>query len=94
MHDLIKERLGIDKANCHSCIYLGSDNDGGEPEYSVSWPVCTKFERYQYLKPFPFNTEQKCWQPDFWQSKFTKLIDGRNESLDFAIGKFVEARDA
>lgn len=94
MHGEIKERLGIKCANCSTCIHLGSDDDGGEPEYSVSWPVCNKFERYQYLKPFPFKTEQKCWEPEFWASKFTDMINGSDESVNAAIDAFVIARDA
>lgn len=95
MHEAVKEAVGIECANCHSCAYLGSDCDGGEPEYSQSWPTCDKFERYQYLKPFPFATEQKCWEPEFWYSKHTDLIDGSgsNESVLKAIDKFVIARD-
>lgn len=88
MHDQIKIAVGIEKANCNSCAYLGSECDGGEPEYSQSWPVCRKFPLYEYLKPFPFRTEQKCWEPNFWHSKFTELIDGSDDSLNSAFGAF------
>ncbi len=94
MHDELKERVGISCANCSTGMHLGSDDCGGEPEYSVSWPVCNKFDRYQYLKPFPFKTEQKCWEPDFWASKFTNTINGTDESVNAAIDAFVIARSA
>lgn len=89
--EIIKIAVGIDAANCLSCANLGHEDDGGEPEYATSWPVCRKFARYEFLKPFPFKTEQKCWQPDFWQSKFTKLIDGSDESVTHAIDEFNKA---
>ena len=94
MHDALKNRVGIEKANCASCIHMGSEDDGGYPEYAVSWPVCHKFERYQYLKPFPFRTEQKCWEPDFWASKFTEMIrTGSDEEVSAAIDAFSIASD-
>lgn len=91
MHLIIKQATGIETANCQSCCYLGGTCDGGEPEFSVSWPTCHKFERYQYLKPFPFKTEQKCWEPDFWHSKFADLIDGSDNSIDKAHDAFITA---
>lgn len=87
----LKERTGIECANCESCVYLGSESDGNYPEFAISWPVCRKFERYQYLKPFPFKTEQKCWEPDFWASKFAEKIDGSDESVLSAIDDFKQA---
>lgn len=94
MHEKVKEATGIERANCENCANLGSESDGGEPEYSVSWPVCHKFERYEHLKPFPFKTEQKCWEPDFWASKFTDMVDGSDTSMDRALNAFVIARDS
>lgn len=93
MHEQIKIAVGIEKANCSTCAYLGSESDGGEPEYSQSWSVCRQFPRYEFLKPFPFKTEQKCWVPEFWHSKHTSMIDGSDESVDKAIDAFVSARD-
>lgn len=93
-NDSVKEAVGIDKANCASCACLGTEDDGNFPEHAISWPVCHEFERYQYLKPFPFNTEQKCWQPEFWQSKFAGLIKaGNDDEVTAAIDAFVKARD-
>lgn len=94
MHDEMKAAMGIQCANCETCAYLGNESDGGEPECSVSWPVCEKFERYEHLKPFPFKTEQKCWEPDFWVSKFTDNIDGSDASVDRALNAFVIACDS
>ena len=93
MHELVKKSVGIECANCSTCAYLGSEDDGNYPEFAVSWPVCELHDKYQYLKPFPFKTEQKCWTPNFWHSKFTVLIDGTDESVDQAIDLFVIARD-
>lgn len=96
MHDELKNRVGIECANCSTCEHLGSEDDGNFPEYAVSWPVCEREgnEQYKYLKPFPFNTEQKCWEPEFWASKFTDGIDGSDESIEKSINNFVSARDA
>jgi len=95
MHEAIKKATGIKKANCHSCAYLSSESCGGEPEYSVSWPICSKkgHERYEHLKPFPFKTEQKCWKPEFWASKFADDIDGSHDSVMSAIERFKQAVD-
>jgi hypothetical protein len=94
MHDVIKIAVGIEKANCSTCANLSSESDGGEPEYSESWPVCMKFSRYEFLKPFPFKTEQKCWEPEFWHSKFTSIVDGTDESVMKATGAFKEALES
>ncbi len=94
MHEKIKLNIGIDLANCLSCAHLGSEDDGNYPEMAISWYVCEKFNRYQYLKSFPFKTEQKCWEPEFWHSKFTEMITtGEQEELIKCIDKFVAARD-
>lgn len=91
MHEQLKIAVGIEKASCHSCAYRG--DEPVDDYYSV--PVCNKHEHYSYLKPFPFKTEQKCWTPNFWHSKFTNLIDGEgsSESVTEAIRVFVSARD-
>jgi hypothetical protein len=70
MHERVKSATGIAVANCKSCAFLGSDGDGGEPEYAVDWPVCDKVARYQNLRSFPFKKEMPCWEPNFWESKF------------------------
>lgn len=72
MHEEMKAATGIKCANCETCQNLGSDGDG--PEYNGSWPICNKVDRFGYLKSFPFKKEMKCWEPDFWQSKFTDKI--------------------
>jgi len=95
MHEAMKERVGIECANCKSCAYLGYEEDGGYPESNISWPSCEKFERYQYLKPFPFKTEQKCWEPEFWYSKFADEIKTREDTeVNSAIVNFAAARDS
>lgn len=52
----------IHPRSCLKCRRLGSECDGGEPEYSVSWPSCDIVERYQYLKSFPFKKRMKCFR--------------------------------
>lgn len=85
----IKIATGIETANCSSCAYLGRESDGGEPEYSVSWPVCEKFPRYEYLKSFPFKKEMACWHPDFWDSKFANEIrTADNEEVNELCDRF------
>jgi hypothetical protein len=75
-HERVKAAVGIATANCESCRFLGSDGDGGEPEYAVDWPVCNKVDRYQYLTSFPFKKEMSCWEPNFWHSKFAEQLTG------------------
>ena len=90
MNELLKEKLGINNANCETCAYLGSEGDG--PEYNGTWPVCNKFERMGYLKSFPFKKEMKCWHPEFWRSKFAKMIkNGTDEEMKKATNAFHEA---
>lgn len=91
MNEQIKLAVGISCANCDSCAYRGSDGDGAE--FSSSWDTCDKKgnERFQYLKPFPFKTEQKCWKPNFWASKFANNINGTSESVLTAISEFTKA---
>jgi hypothetical protein len=92
MHEKLKQAVGVECANCLTCAHLGNEGDGYE--YNGTWSVCNKFDRYSYLKPFPFKTEQKCWEPEFWNSKFTKLIDGSDESVSRAIDEFNAARES
>lgn len=70
--DGIKNAVGIDKAHCTTCHHLRAEGDG--LEYDNNWLVCDKIERYGHLKTFPFKREMKCWQPNFWHSKFTAMI--------------------
>lgn len=43
---------------------------------------------YEHLTPLQFKTEQKCWEPEFWHSKFTDLI--KDGEVTAAIGEFVK----
>lgn len=66
--------------SCEECISCGTDSDGGEPEYAQSWPVCNRFERYQYLKSFPFKrAPERCFQLDFFASPYAYVMDGWQE---------------
>jgi hypothetical protein len=92
MHEGIKEKTGIEKANCSTCELIGSNDDGNFPEFVVSWPCCDRFEQYQHLKSFPFKKEMKCWQPSFWHSKFADMIKtGTDEEMNAAADAFQEA---
>lgn len=62
--------------SCSECIHLGSESDGGEPEYAKSWPVCRMFPRYEYLKTFPFKrAPSSCFELDFFSSAFVLAAD-------------------
>ena len=88
----IKKAVGIDTANCEFCICFGTEDDGGEPESSVSWPVCHDDVRIQNLKSFPFKKDMKCWAPEFWGSKFPSLIKiGDDGEVTRAINEFNKA---
>lgn len=88
--DKLKIALGIDTANCSSCFQLGTEGDGYE--YNGTWPICNKIDRMGYLKSFPFKKEMKCWQPDFWHSKFSAMIkNGTDEEMENASSAYREA---
>lgn len=77
---------------CESCSYCGTDSDGGEPEYVVSWMVCEKpgNEGFNNLKTFPFKKRMKCHLPEFWYTKFAEAVGGStdrmvNRSMDRAF---------
>ena len=62
--------------SCNDCRHLGSESDGGEPEYAVSWPICEKFPRYEHLKSFPFKrAPKKCFSLDFFASAYVDAAD-------------------
>jgi hypothetical protein len=91
-----KKVCGVEIANCHTCMYQGSDDDGAEM-CPVSWPICNKFPRYENLKSFPFKKEMSCWEPDFWRLPDGMFpidvgADGDAErAFDDAIEKFMKA---
>ena len=70
---LLKEALGIENANCSTCTQM-DDVDGGVDHSSCSCLVCSINDGYGNLKSFPFKKEMKCWEPEFWNSKFTNII--------------------
>jgi len=89
----IKRATGIECANCSTCLHLGTDGDG--PEYNGNWPICSKTERYSYLRSFPFKKEMKCWEPNFWYSKFANGIKtGSDAEMERLSNRFREALDA
>ena len=67
----------------------------GSPENKIKNKSVPFFEHYENLKTFPFKTEQKCWEPEFWHSMFTDNIkNGEHDEVMAAIDEFVKARDA
>jgi len=93
--DEIKRRLGIEKANCETCIFLYTECDGNYPEFAIEWPACERFSRYQHLKSFPFKKEMGCWEPEFWHSKYAGWMKyGTHKEMTILIREFVAARDA
>ena len=93
MHEELKAKMGIDNANCSTCAYLGSDDDGNYPEMMISWSICEKFHGYEDLKSFPFKKDMPCWHPEFWHSKFADIIDGSDGSIKTAFDEFRKALD-
>ena len=71
---LLKRATGIKEANCSTCAYLGWEGDG--PEYNGNWAVCDNPQKKHVsnLKTFPFKSDQKCWKPEFWHSKFADEV--------------------
>lgn len=90
--DAIKERMGIEIANCSTCESLGSDGDGYE--YNGTWPVCNIHSQLSNLKSFPFKKEMKCWSPNFWHSKFAEMLkNGTDDEMAAASNAFRAALD-
>ena len=86
----LKEASGIAVANCETCGNLGSEDDGGDPPCQ-SWPVCHRFDRYCYLRSFPFKKEMNCWTPHFWHSKFAGKINGEKTHDDAVFAEWNKA---
>ena len=92
MHEYLKEKTGIKTANCETCMYRDSDGDGNYPEMEITWPICEKIPRMGNLRSFPFKKEMKCWEPEFWFSKFAERIKtGTDKEVKSAIDAFCEA---
>lgn len=90
--EAIKRAVEITHANCETCMYFSYDGDGYE--YNSEYPVCNNEKRrhVENLKSFPFKTEQQCWNPNFWHSKFVRLIKlGEEKEIDEAYELFTQA---
>ena len=95
MHELLKEKMGISVANCKTCMHRGSDGDGNYPEIEVTCPICDKIERMGNLNAFPFKKEMKCWEPEFWCSRFVDTIkNGTDEEVQLAVDAFCKAKES
>lgn len=93
MHDKMKEVTGITDASCQTCPYIDDVSDGWEygqePYYVCSHP---KHKHKSNLKGFPFKTDQICWVPQFWASKFSGMIrTGEDEEINDLYRQFNEA---
>ena len=88
----LKLATGISCANCETCARLSREDDGNYPEQAISWSVCTKRQHVSNLKNFPFKTEQNCWEPEFWHSKFAGMIKtGEHEEILKLSEEYAEA---
>ena len=74
--DALLKAIGMDEANCLTCLYKGWDSPGSDDPCEPTWPVCEREEnaRFNNLKSFPFKKRMSCWYPDFWKSGFAERI--------------------
>jgi hypothetical protein len=86
----VRDAVGIEKANCETCVWYGSDGDGYE--YNGSWPVCNKNNsRVDNLVSFPFKKDMACWYPEIWMSAFSdRMTDERGEAIQSVVDEFYE----
>ena len=90
----MKKITGIKTASCETCVYLSSEDDGNFAEFAISWSVCRKNKNMENLKGFPFKSDVKCWEPEFWHSNFTDMIKtGSDAEVHAALDAFAAARD-
>ena len=97
MHEAIKQAIGFEGlANCESCPHIEDVSDGWEYGQGPYY-VCSKPGKQHMgnLRGFPFKTEQKCWSPQFWISKFTDMIEhGEDEEREAAREAYYKALEA
>lgn len=91
----IKEICGIEKASCETCDYGFAENDGNYGEIYCGC-FCWKIKKttdHCYVEDagLDIHTEKDCWEPNFWHSKFTDIIDGTENSMEEAVRQFREA---
>lgn len=90
----VLEAVGIQKANCDTCVHIEDVGDG--IEYGGPCLICNKPGRTHVsnLRSFPFKKDQVCYTPNFWHSKFAKMIkhgeDDEVNALDQQFRKAVE----
>lgn len=82
---IFSNTLGVEPANCKSCIHYSTEFDGDYGEI-----FCGAFCLYhdpQRNSDEDILPEHSCiyWYPDFWQTKFTATIDGSDESVRLAM---------
>lgn len=92
--------------NCKNCDFFGSEGDG--PEYNGSWPVCNLTYCNENIENeeddntnkvgFPFETEQACHVPAFWQyvaldEELSEMIEKEiSETSNDKFSKFIDER--
>jgi len=84
---------GIETPNCESCIWLSSDDDGSDYP-TFSWPICSRdnIHSVSELRSFPFKKPMRCWESNFWHSKFAALIQtGSDQEMLDALNQYREA---
>ncbi|MCP3686516.1 MAG: hypothetical protein GY861_28085 [bacterium] len=85
------KNIGAEIPNCHSCSYCSTDDDGSDYP-SHSWRICARggfSHPVCNLKSFPFKKPMRCWEPDFWQSRFPDLIqNGSDEEMLDIINQY------
>lgn len=93
----LRDKCGIEKANCHSCARGHADNDGEPGATYYCGMECGKHNiDGTYLEDVEIDpdTEKSCWEPEFWIAQTPEIeashpIDGSSESVEAAIGAFV-----
>lgn len=90
----LKKICGIEKATCETCEcgYAEHDGDHGEIYCGVCCRRIKEDTGHCHVEDADLDiaTEKDCWEPNFWCSKFTDIIDGTEESMQEASRQFQE----
>lgn len=94
--EVMKAAMGVDRANCEACCHYERAYTSHEYPLDYDPPACHKKGREHVgnLKSFPFQTEQKCFEPDFWWTKYAEEINGDDEHDKEVAKRFREACDS
>jgi len=87
----IKEELGIEACSCLLCCHIYNPQEEVIREIDHNWCCGKKGRKFiSNLKYFPFKTDQKCFSPCFWHTRFSKNYDGTKNSFDECFFEFME----